>query len=152
MKERIYLSDNTINNLCEELKENKNIYCLPVILYKPLSCETLIQLGSNDLIITKKQEIDRLTKVKETMENEYGDLLKAFAKSETEHKKEIDRLNKIIDEIEKIVFDKTLHETDYEGIFKCKEGMPYCCKRYYLLTELRKKIRKLKKELKEESK
>ena len=79
-------------------------------------------------------------------------MVDSLLKAVKEQEQEIARLNKIIDEIEKIVFDKTLHETDYEGIFKCKEGMPYCCKRYYLLTELRKKIRKLKKELKEEGK
>ena len=68
----------------------------------------------------------------------------------TNLQEEIARLNKIIDEIEKIVFDKNLYETEYEGIYKCIKGE--LCDRYYLLTELRKKIRKLKKELKEEGK
>lgn len=48
-----------------------------------------------------KEEIKRLTKAKETTENEYGGLLKTFAKSETEYKEKIAQLNKIIDELEK---------------------------------------------------
>jgi hypothetical protein len=69
--------------------------------------------GANEIY---KEKIKRLTKAKETTENEYGDLLKAFAKSETENKKEIARLNKIIDELEKYLTFQIRH-TDKEYIF-----------------------------------
>ena len=71
-------------------------------------------------------------------------MVDGLLKAVKEQEKEIARLNKIIDEIEKNVFDKSLHETEYEGIYKCNEKTNMC-ERYYLLTELRKKIRKLKK-------
>lgn len=92
-----------------------------------------------------KEEIKRLTKAKETMENEYGDLLKAFAKSETEYKKEIARLNKIIEEIETI-FDTPYFDDEVSkqlgdnGFFTFKQMYKACN------IVFKKRLKELKKE------